>query len=180
MRTKTRGFPAMREPGRTESRQPGTGWKENAAWKSRTPEPARAVPEPGGENRPPGRDETSPTAWTAGRPERPGTPAPARGPGMGLPEALPGSPGLAAHVPAAPPGCPRDPAGGRQEDRTGKTADRRPDGGATAAGCPRKRPRRRSTASQSRSPVPRALEGAKGPSRANQGHLKAYSRQGPG
>ena len=181
MRTKTQGLRAMREPGRTESRQ------------SRHQD-TRTLGSPGwaGRKMPPGRAER-PTPTRRSLPEtcrnreektgpREGTqPAPRHGP-PGDPSArerrrrravpvnhgantLPGSPGLVGHVPAAPPGCPRDPAGGRQEDRTGKTAARRPDSGATAAGCPRKRPRRRSTASQRRSTASQSRSPAQGPGR---------------
>ena len=160
----------MREPGRTESRQSGhqdTRTLGSPGWAGRKMPPGRAErPTPTRRSLPEtcrNREEkTGPREGTQRAPRHgpPGNPSARErrrrraGPVNHGANTLPGSPGLVGHVPAAPPGCPRDPAGGRQEDRTEKTADRRPDGGATAAGCPRKRPRRRFKAPQSRSPVP--------------------------
>ena len=188
MRAKTQGLRAMREQGRTESRQSGhqdTRTPGSPGWAGRKMPPGRAErqspPEPS-RNR---EEKTGPREGTK--------PAPRHGP-PGDPSARErqrrrAGPGRACRrrCPAArgwPPTSPqRHPAArGTQRVEGRRTGREKPPPGAQTAGqqppdAPANapggvlRPLRAGPRFQ-------ALEGAKGPSRANQGHLKAYSRQG--
>ena len=184
----------MREPGRTESQQsghqdtrthgsPGSAGRKMPSGRAERPTPTRRSPPEPSRNR---EEQTGPREGTKPAPRHgpPGDPSAREhrrrrtGPVNHGANTLPSSPGLAPTSPQRHPA-----ARGTQPVEGGSTGRGKPPPGTQEArqqppDAPENAPGGVLRPLRAGSRFQGTLEGAKGPSRANQGHLKAYSRQG--